>query len=74
MKRIAAWVLLVGLSLSGSMAAQKENRGIGENQREARKASKQYQKYQKKQARRQRKAAKKAQKQQRRVATRHQHH
>jgi len=74
MKRITALLLLVGLSLTGSMAAQKENRSIGENQHEAKRASKQYQKYQKKQAKKQLKAAKRAQKEQKRVASRHQHH
>jgi hypothetical protein len=73
MKRIAAWVLLAGLSFTGSMAAQRENRSIGENSREAKKASRQYQKYGKKQAKKQRKAAKRAQKAQRRAAWHRQH-
>jgi hypothetical protein len=72
MKRIAAWALLVGWMcgpvMCGSMAAQRENRSIGENSREAKKAAKQYQKYGKKQAKKQRKAAKRAQKAQKRAA------
>jgi hypothetical protein len=70
MKRIAALMLFVALSLAGSMPAHAENRKIGENAVEAKRAAKQQQKYGKKQAKRQRKAAKRAQKAQKRVAKR----
>jgi hypothetical protein len=67
MKRIAALLLLAASSVVWSMPAiaQRENRSIGENGREARKAAKQQQKASKKIAKKQRKAAKKNQKQQR---------
>jgi Sec-independent protein translocase protein TatA len=69
MKRIAALILLAALSVTGIPAyAQKENRSIGENSREAKKAAKQQQKASKKIAKKQRKAAKKYQKQQRKAA------
>jgi hypothetical protein len=73
MKRIAAFLLLAALSVAWSMPAnaQRENRSIGENGREAKKASKQYQKAQKKNAKKQRKAAKKTQKAQRKEAKQH---
>jgi Sec-independent protein translocase protein TatA len=48
-------------------SAQRENRSIGENGREARKAAKQQQKASGKMAKKQRKAAKKYQKQQRKL-------
>jgi uncharacterized protein HemX len=72
MKRVAALILLIVLSLAGSIPvfAQPENRSIGENGREAKRASKQYQKAQKKAAKKQRKLMKKYQKQQRRAAKR----
>jgi len=74
MKRIATLILLGTLSLACALpaSAQRENRSIGENGREARKASKQYQKAQKKAAKKQRKAMKKYQKQQRKAAKRQQ--
>jgi uncharacterized protein HemX len=70
MKRIAALILLGVLSVASSLPAhaQRENRRIGENSREARKATKQQQKASRKLARKQRKAAKKYQKQQRNAA------
>jgi hypothetical protein len=70
MKRIALFMLLGVLSVAWSMPAyaQRENRSIGENSREAKKAARQQQKYSKKQAKRQRKAAKKYQKAQRKAA------
>jgi len=76
MKRIAAFVLLAAFSVAWSIPvyAQRENRAIGENQREAKKAAKQQQKYSKKQAKRQRKAAKKYQKAQRKAAKKQKHH
>jgi hypothetical protein len=70
MKRIAALILLIAFSAAWSIPAyaQRENRSIGENGREARKAAKQQQKSVKKNARRQRKAMKKYQKAQRKAA------
>jgi hypothetical protein len=64
MKRIAALLLLLALSIASSTPAfaERENRSIGENSQEARKAAKQQQKYAKKQAKKQRKAWKKYQK------------
>jgi hypothetical protein len=70
MKRIAGLMLLGALSVAWSTSAyaQRENRSIGENSREARKAAKQQQKASKKIARKQRKAMKKYQKAQRKSA------
>ncbi len=70
MKRVAAFLLLLALSVAWSIpaCAQPENRSIGENGREARKAAKQQQKSVKKAARKQRKAMKKYQKQQKNAA------
>ena len=67
MKRIVALLLLAAASVALSVpaSAQRENRSIGENGREARKAAKQQQKASRKIAKKQRKAAKKYQKQQR---------
>ena len=73
MKRTAAFALL-GILFVAAMVpayAQRENRSIGENSREAKRASKQYQKYSKKQAKKQRKMMKKYQKDQKRAAKRH---
>ena len=74
MKRIIVFILVVAFSLALSMPAnaQRENRGIGENGREARKAARQQQKTVKKNARKQRKAMKKYQKAQRKAARRQQ--
>lgn len=76
MKRIAALVLLIGLSTAWSIPvyAQRENRSIGENGSEARKAAKQQRKSMKKAARKQRKIMKRNQKAQRRAARRSQRH
>jgi len=70
MNRVAASSLLAACILAPSIpaSAQRENRGIGENSREAGKAAKQQQKASKKLAKKQRKAAKKYQKQQRKAA------
>jgi hypothetical protein len=70
MKRIAALILFGALVLAWStpVIAQRENRSIGENSREARKAAKQQQKASKKLTKKQRKAAKKYQKEQRKAA------
>jgi len=72
MKRIAALILLGALTIACSRpaGAQRENRSIGENGREARKAAKQQQKATRKMARQQRKAAKKYQKDQRKASKR----
>ena len=69
MKRIS-FLLLFALALFCSLPAlaQRENRSIGENQKEARKAAKQQQKYSRKQAKRQGKAMKKYQKAQRKAS------
>jgi hypothetical protein len=71
MKRIVALLLLAAGSVVWPVPAnaQRENRSIGENGREARKAAKQQQKASKKMAKKQRKAAKKYQKQQRKLQT-----
>ncbi|HWY23087.1 MAG TPA: hypothetical protein VNX26_17815 [Candidatus Acidoferrum sp.] len=76
MKRIAALILLIVLGVASSLpaSAQRENRSIGENGREARKAAKQQQKTSKKLARKQRKAMKRYQKQQRRAARQQHRH
>jgi hypothetical protein len=73
MKRILALVLLAAASVAWPVdaTAQRENRSIGENGREARKAAKQQQKASKKMAKKQRKAAKKYQKQQRKLQNHH---
>jgi hypothetical protein len=75
MKRIAAFLLLAAVSVAWSVPAnaQRENRSIGENGREAKKAAKQQQKASKKIARKQRKAAKKYQKQQSKAAKQQKH-
>ncbi len=75
MKRIAAVLLLAVGSVVWSVpaAAQRENRSIGENSREARKAAKQQQKASKKIAKNQRKAAKKNQKQQKKLQKNRRH-
>ncbi len=70
MKRFAVFLLLAAASVAWSVpaSAERENRSIGENSREARKAAKQQQKASKKIGKKQRKAMKKYQKQQRRAA------
>ena len=70
MKQIAVFILLVAFSAAGSIpaCAQRENRSIGENGREARKAAKQQQKTVKRNAKKQRKAMKKYQKAQSKAA------
>jgi Sec-independent protein translocase protein TatA len=67
MKRIAALLILLAstVAITPPAHAQRENRSIGENSREARKAAKQQRKYVNKAAKKQRKAAKKYQKAQR---------
>lgn len=75
MKRIAVFILMVTFAVAGvaPVFAQRENKSIGENGREAKKAAKQQRKYVNKNAKRQRKAAKKAQKAQRRAAKNSKH-
>jgi hypothetical protein len=72
MKRIATFLLLAAASVAWAIPAdaQRENRSIGENGREAKKAAKQYQKASKKAARKQQKQMKKYQKAQRKAAKR----
>lgn len=67
MKRIATFILLAALAVGATVPvyAQRENRSIGENSREAKKAAKQQRKYVNKNAKKQRKAMKKYQKAQR---------
>jgi hypothetical protein len=76
MKRIGAFLLLLTLSVAWSIPAHadRENRSIGENSREARRAAKQQQKSSKKLAKKQRKAMKKYQKAQRKAAKQQRHH
>jgi hypothetical protein len=75
MKPTAAILLLAAASAAWSLPAnaQRENRSIGENSREAKKASRQYQKASKKAARKQQKQMNKYQKAQRKAAKRQQH-
>jgi hypothetical protein len=75
MKQAVALILIAALSVTGSLpaSAQRENRSIGENSREAKKAAKQQQKASKKIAKKQRKAAKKYQKQQKKEARQQKH-
>jgi hypothetical protein len=74
MKRIAALILLAAASVAWSTQAlaQRENRSIGENGREARKAARQQQKINRRNAKQQRKATKRYQKQQRGASRRQQ--
>lgn len=73
MKRIPAFLLLVALSLAGSMPAKAQIfMGPGSEQR-AQKAAKKQQKASIKAAKKQQKAMKKSQKAQRKVAKRAQH-
>lgn len=76
MKRIAAYVLTIMLAAGCAAplyaAQKKENRGIGENQAEAKRAAKQYKKYSNKQAKQHQKAMKKYQKSQRKALKREQ--
>jgi hypothetical protein len=76
MKRIAVLLLVFVLGVAASTPgyAQRENRSIGENGREARKAAKQQRKYVRKNAKQQRKAMKKSQRAQRKTARNGRHH
>jgi hypothetical protein len=67
MKRIAAFVLLVALSVTCALPAGAQNQRTKNNARLAKRAAKQNQKAMKKIGRQQRKAAKKYQKAQRRA-------
>lgn len=65
MKRIAAFLLLVGLGVAGSIPAQAQRISPEENARRSSKAAKQQQKMLNKANKKQRKAMKKAEKKQR---------
>ena len=67
MKRIAAFMLLVSLSLAGAIPAQAQRISPQENARQSRKAAKKQQKFLNKANKKQRKAAKKAAKAQRKA-------
>ena len=67
MKRIAAFVLLVILSVAGSIAAQAQRISPQENARQSQKANKRQQKMLKKANKKQAKAMKKAAKSQRKA-------
>jgi hypothetical protein len=74
MKKLAAFLLLIVFSFALSVpasASHTENRGIGENQREAKRAAKQQRKYSKKQVKKQRKMMKGIQKNQKKAAKHH---
>ena len=72
MKRIAAFIVLLASVVTWTIPAlaQRENRSIGENGKEARKAAKQQRKTVNRNAKKQRKAMKKYQKAQRKAAKR----
>jgi hypothetical protein len=72
MKRIAAFALLLALSLVCVIPASAQNARTKQNARMAKKAAKQNQKAVKKAAKKQRKAAKKSQRASRRAAKRSQ--
>jgi hypothetical protein len=65
MKRIAAFLLLVVLSVAGSIPVQAQRTSTEENMRRSRQAAKKQQKYLKKANKKQRKAMKKYEKAQR---------
>jgi len=67
MKRIAAFMLLVVLSVAGLIPAQAQRISPEENARQSRKAAKQQQKMLKKSGKKQRKAMKKSRKAQRKA-------
>jgi hypothetical protein len=67
MKRIAAFMLLVALSVAGAIPAQGQRVSVEENARQSRKAAKTQQKMLKKSAKKQRKAMKKYAKAQRKA-------
>jgi hypothetical protein len=68
MKRIAAFMLLIALSVAGSIPAQAQRTSVDENARQYPKAVKKQQKMLKKANKKQRKAMKKAAKAQRKAA------
>ena len=67
MKRIAAFMLLVALSVAGTIPAYAQRTSVEENARQSRKAAKRQQKASKKAAKKQRKAMKKSAKAQRKA-------
>ena len=74
MKRIAAFLLLMALSVAFSMPAQAENTAAtAENRRRAHREAKQHQKVLKKLSKKQRKAMKKSDKAQRKAAKKARH-
>ena len=68
MRRIAAFMLLIALSIACSMPAQAQRTTTAENMRRSKKAAKQHQKVLKKMSKKQRKAMKKSAKAQRKAA------
>jgi len=67
MKRIAAFLLLVALSVAGAMPAYAQRTSVDENARQSQKAAKRQQKASRKSAKNQRKALKKYTKGQRKA-------
>jgi hypothetical protein len=67
MKRIAAFVLMVALSVAGAIPAQAQRTSVEENARQSRAAAKQQNKMLKKSAKKQRKAMKRSAKAQRKA-------
>jgi len=73
MKRIAAFMLLVALSVAGTIPAQAQRTSVEENARQSQRAAKQQQKMLKKAAKKQRKAMKKSVKAQRKAVKKANH-
>ena len=73
MKRIAAFMLLVALSVAGTIPAQAQRTSVQENARQSQRAAKQQQKMLKKAAKKQRKAMKKYVKTQRKAVKKTNH-
>jgi hypothetical protein len=67
MKRIAAFTLLIALSVAGAIPAPAQRTSVEEHARQSRAAAKQQQKMLKKSAKKQRKAMKKSAKAQRKA-------
>jgi hypothetical protein len=67
MKRIAAFMLLVALSVAGTIPAHAQRTTVQENARQSQKANKKQQKASNKMAKKQRKAMKKSAKAQRKA-------
>jgi uncharacterized membrane protein (DUF106 family) len=73
MKRIAALLLLIALTVACSMPARAQNTTTAENMRRAKKGAKQHQKVLKKLSKKQQKSMKKYQKAQRKAAKKSRH-